>query len=59
MVGCYPGDGRSSQRSFTIHGDAEFAEWQRRELVDRWGVTLVGVALERRGCSRPKWHPVS
>ena len=49
MVGCDPGDRRSSQRSFTFHGDAEFAEWQRRELVDRWGVTLVGAALRRRG----------
>jgi hypothetical protein len=49
VVGCDPGDRRSSQRSFTFHGDAEFAEWQRRELVDRWGVTLVGAALRRRG----------
>jgi hypothetical protein len=35
VVGCNPGDGRSSQRSFTFHGDAEFAEWQRPELVHR------------------------
>ena len=46
VVGFDPGDGRSSQRSFTVHGDAEFAERQRRELVDLWGVTRVGVTSE-------------
>lgn len=33
--------GRSAQRSFTVHGDAEYAERRRRELVDDFGVSRV------------------
>ena len=32
------------QRSFTVHGDREFAEQRRRELVDDHGVTRVDFA---------------
>jgi hypothetical protein len=34
------------QRSFTVHGDADFAELRRRELVDSWGVTRVALPSE-------------
>lgn len=30
--------GRSVQRSFTVHGDLERAEWRRRDLAERFGV---------------------
>ena len=43
VVGFDPGHGRSCQRSFTIHGDAEYAQRRRRELVDLWGVTRVAI----------------
>ncbi len=46
VVGFDPGNGRSCQRSFTIHGDAEHAQRQRRELVDLWGVTRVAITSE-------------
>ncbi len=46
VVGFDPGNGRSCQRSFTIHGDAEYAQRQRRELVDLWGVTRVAITSE-------------
>jgi integrase len=43
VIGFDPGNGRSCQRSFTIHGDTEYAQRQRRELVDLWGVTRVAI----------------
>lgn len=30
--------GRSVQRSFTVHGDLDHAEWRRRDLAERFGV---------------------
>ena len=33
--------GRSMQRSFTVHGDAGFAQRRRRELVDEFGVIRI------------------
>jgi hypothetical protein len=36
--------GRSIQRSFTVRGDAVFAEQRRRELVEDHGVTRVDFA---------------
>jgi hypothetical protein len=37
--------GRSVQRSFTVHGDADYAEQRRRVLVDDHGVTRVDFAV--------------
>ncbi len=41
VVGFDAGRGRSVQRSFTVHGDAEFAERRRRELVHDYAVTRI------------------
>ena len=46
VVGFDPGNGRSCQRSFSVHGDAEYAQRQRRELVDLWGITRVAITSE-------------
>ena len=46
VVGFDPDNGRSCQRSFSVHGDAEYAQRQRRELVDLWGVTRVAITSE-------------
>ena len=37
---------RSVQRSFTVHGDIEFAMRRRRELVDDYGVSRVAFTSE-------------
>ena len=58
------------QRSFTIHGDAEYAQRQRRELVDLWGVTRVAITsegaqlttadlLDRYGRAPHLWKPAT
>ena len=41
--------GRSVQRSFTVHGDAEYAQRRRRELVDAHGVNRVDFTTAGRG----------
>ena len=46
VVGFDPGNGRSCQRSFSVHGDAGYADRRRRELVDLWGVTRVAITSE-------------
>jgi hypothetical protein len=46
VVGFDPGNGRSCQRSFSVHGDAEYAQRRRRELVDLWGVSRVAITSE-------------
>lgn len=46
VVGFDPVHGRSVQRSFTVHGDAEHAERRRRELVDDYGVSRVAFTTE-------------
>ena len=46
VVGFDPGNGRSCQRSFSVHGDAEYAQRRRRELVDLWGVTREALTSE-------------
>ncbi len=46
VVGFDPGNGRSCQRSFSVHGDAGYAQRQRRELVDLGGVTRVAITSE-------------
>jgi integrase len=62
--------GRSVQRSFTIHGDAEFAERRRREFIDDYGVTRVdfasagarltlGELLERFFVAPHLWKPAT
>jgi len=43
--------GRSVQRSFRVHGDAEFAERRRRELVEDHGVTRVEYTTAGAGLS--------
>lgn len=61
---------RSVQRSFTVHGDAHFAERRRRELVDDYGVTrvdfttagaplTVGELLERFFDAPHLWKPAT
>jgi integrase len=46
VVGFDASQGHSAQRSFTVRGDAEYAEQRRRELVELWGVTRVDVTSE-------------
>lgn len=46
VVGFDPVHARSVQRSFTVRGDAEFAERRRRELVDDYGVNRVAFTTE-------------
>jgi hypothetical protein len=41
--------GRSVQRSFTVHGDADFAERRRRELIDDYGVTRIDFTSAEHG----------
>lgn len=70
VVGFDPVRGRSVQRSFTIHGDADFAERRRRELVADHGVTrvdfttvgarlTVGELLERFFEAPHLWKPAT
>ncbi len=62
--------GRSAQRSFTVHGDAEVAEARRRELVVRFGVHRsalfcagarldVAELLERFVAGNGHWRPAT
>lgn len=62
--------GRSVQRSFTVHGDAEYAQRRRRELVDGYGVSrvefttagarlTVGELLERFFEAPHLWKPAT
>ena len=53
VVGFDPGNGRSCQRSFSVHGDAGYADRRRRELVDLWGVTRVAITSEGARLPRP------
>ena len=46
VVGFDPIHVRSVQRSFTVHGDIEFAMRRRRELVDDYGVSRVAFTSE-------------
>jgi hypothetical protein len=46
VVGFDPVHECSVQRSFTVHGDAEFAKRRRRELVDDYGVSRVAFTTE-------------
>jgi integrase len=46
VVGFDPVHARSVQRSVTVHGDAEFAERRRRELVDDYGASRVAFTTE-------------
>jgi hypothetical protein len=51
VVGFDPVRGRSVQRSFTVHSDAEFAQRRRQELVADYGVlrinsTVAGAQLK-------------
>lgn len=46
MVGFDPVAGRSVQRSFTVHGDEDFALRRRCELVEEVGVTRVSYATQ-------------
>ena len=46
VVGFDPGNGRSCQRSFSVHGDAGYAQRRRREPVDSWGVSRVAITSE-------------
>lgn len=70
MVGFDPVRGRSVQRSSTVHGDAEYAQRRRRELVDGYGVTrvefttagarlTVGELLERFFEAPHLWKPAT
>jgi integrase len=49
VVGFDPVHECSVQRSFTVRGDAEFAERRRRELVDDYGVSRVAFTTEAAG----------
>lgn len=46
VVGFDASQEHSAQRSFTVRGDAEYADKRRRELVELWGVTRVDVTSE-------------
>ena len=46
MVGFDPIRARSVQRSFTVHGDADYAEQRRRELVEDYGVHRITFSSE-------------
>lgn len=46
MVANHPVTGHSVQRSFTVHGDAQQAEFRRRELVERFGVDRSALYCE-------------
>ena len=46
VIGFDPAGQRSVQRSFTLHGDAEFAQRRRYELVDDCGVSRVAVTSD-------------
>lgn len=70
VVGFDAVHGRSVQRSFTVHGDAAFAEQRRRELVDDHGVSrvdfttagarlTVGELLERFFEAPHLWKPAT
>jgi integrase len=65
-----PVTGRSVQRSFTVHGDAEVAEARRRDLVERFGVhraalccagarLSVGELLEEWARADHSWRPAT
>lgn len=70
VVGFDPVHGRSVQRSFAVHGDAQFSERRRGELVDDYGVTrvdfttpgarlTVGELLERFFEAPHLWKPAT
>lgn len=70
MVGFDAVFGRSVQRSFTVHGDAEYAQRRRQELVDDHGVSrvdfttagarlTVGELLERFFEAPHLWKPAT
>ena len=62
--------GRSVQRSFTVHGDAEVAEDRRRELVERFGLDRSALCcagagwtlaelMERWMAAEHQWRPAT
>lgn len=70
MVGYDPARGRSVQRSFTVHGDSDYAQARRRELVDDVGVTRVdltsaggrmtlGELVEHFATAPHSWRPAT
>lgn len=70
VVGNDEATGRSVQRSFTVHGDAETVEQRRQELVERFGINrsalyclgarldLAGL-LERFLAGNGHWRPAT
>jgi len=46
VVGFDPVRNRSVQRSFTVHGDEEFAQQRRSELSSDFGVSRVNFTTE-------------
>lgn len=70
VVGNDEATGRSVQRSFTVHGDAETVEQRRQELVERFGINrsalycpgarldLAGL-LERFLAGNEHWRPAT